>query len=316
MYDPRLEAIVAAHGVFLTREVKELGYDDGDITKAVRARVWHRIRRGAYTFTPIWRASTPEERHRIHIRAVVRAMPGPVAVSHVSNLVERGVAVWGVDLTRVHVTRLDGGAGRTERDVVHHEGLWLKDDLEVVNGLTLVKAPRAVVESLTICGVESGLVSTDNAIFQGLTTALEIENTYEMMQFWPRMRSAQLVLRLMDGRAQSAGESRWRYICWEQGLPRPEVQFEVYDVHGNLVGTTDLAWPKRGLLGEFDGQVKYGRLLKPGQQPGDVVFEEKKREDVLREITSFKMIRPIWRELDDHQALAHRTWKLFSPLAA
>src|SRR5690349_1937664 len=135
MFDARLEAIVGTHGVFLTREAKDLGYDNGDIAKAVRTRIWHRIRRGAYTFVPIWDAASPEERHRILIRAVVRSMEGRVAVSHVSNLVERGVAVWGADLTRVHVTRLDGGAGRTEKDVVHHEGLWLKDEVEVVHGL-------------------------------------------------------------------------------------------------------------------------------------------------------------------------------------
>jgi hypothetical protein len=51
------------------------------------------------------------------------------------------------------------------------------------------------------------------------------------------------------------------------------------------------------VLGEFDGKVKYGRLLKPGQAPGDAVFEEKRREDRLREVTQWRMGRLAWEDL-------------------
>ncbi|HSV39778.1 MAG TPA: type IV toxin-antitoxin system AbiEi family antitoxin domain-containing protein [Nocardioidaceae bacterium] len=316
MRDPRLEAIAAKHGVFLTREAKELGYEDKTITQAARSGLWHRVRHGAYVFPEVWHAADAVTRHRIRLRAVLRQTPGPVAASHVSSLVERGVATYGIDLTRVHVTRLDRGAGRIARDVQHHEGLWLHDDVEVVNGLSLIKAPRAVVETLTMCGTEPGLVLTDSAYNKGIATPLDVENTYDRMQFWPGMRSAQLVLRLADGRAESPGESRVRYICWEQGLPKPELQFEVYDEHGNLVGTTDFAWPNRQLLGEFDGKIKYGRLLKPGQDPGEVVFMEKQREDLLREITSWGMVRPVWDWLDDPRAVASRIGRAMRPRAA
>ena len=53
-----------------------------------------------------------------------------VALSHVSGVIDWDIPTWGLDLSRVHVTRLDGGAGRLEGDVVHHEGLSL--DHEVV----------------------------------------------------------------------------------------------------------------------------------------------------------------------------------------
>ncbi len=36
-------------------------------------------------------------------------------------------------------------------------------------------------------------------------------------------------------------------------------------------------------MGEFDGRIKYGRLLRPGQEAGDAVFEEKRREDAIRD---------------------------------
>ena len=52
------------------------------------------------------------------------------------------------------------------------------------------------------------------------------------------------------------------------------------------------------MIGEFDGRVKYGRLLKPGQDPGDVVFAEKRREDRLREATGCAIIRLVWSDYE------------------
>jgi hypothetical protein len=60
---------------------------------------------------------------------------------------------------------------------------------------------------------------------------------------------------------------------------------------------TDFAWPEHRLLGEFDGRVKYGRLLRPGEEPGDAVFREKRREDLLRRVTGWSMIRITWEDL-------------------
>jgi hypothetical protein len=71
----------------------------------------------------------------------------------------------------------------------------------------------------------------------------------------------------------------------------------VYDERGVLVGVTDMVWEEHRLLGEFDGRVKYGRLLRPGEEPGDAVFREKRREDELRRLTDFSMVRLTWADL-------------------
>ena len=75
------------------------------------------------------------------------------------------------------------------------------------------------------------------------------------------------------------------------------LQYRVYDRHGRLIGITDFAWPEHGVYGEFDGRVKYGRLLKPGQDPGEVVFAEKRREDLIRSATDGIMVRHTWADL-------------------
>jgi hypothetical protein len=115
------------------------------------------------------------------------------------------------------------------------------------------------------------------------------------------------VLRLADKRAESVGESRARFLYWSQGLPRPEVQFHVYDRRGRQLGISDLAWPAHKMLFEFDGRVKYGRLLEPGQEPGDAVFKEKLREDALRRETGWAMERATWSDLSRPAETARRT---------
>ena len=59
------------------------------------------------------------------------------------------------------------------------------------------------------------------------------------------------------------------------------------------------------VLGEFDGRVKYGRLLKPGQSPGDAVFAEKQREDALRDL-GFQVVRWTWDDLEAPGQVAER----------
>ena len=89
--------------------------------------------------------------------------------------------------------------------------------------------------------------------------------------------------------SQSVGKTLTRDLCFKHHLPEPTLQYKVYD-GARLVGITDFAWLKYGLLGEFDGKIKNGRLLKPGRTPGEVVFREKQREDEIREITGMGII--------------------------
>ena len=120
---------------------------------------------------------------------------------------------------------------------------------------------------------------------------------YQRVDRWPQTQHLQVPIRLMRPGAQSVGETRSRFLCWAQGLPEPELQFEVRNEMGIVVGVTDMAWPEHGVLGEFDGQVKYGRLLLPGESPGDAVFREKRREDEMRRLTGYVFVRMIWWDL-------------------
>ncbi len=101
-----------------------------------------------------------------------------------------------------------------------------------------------------------------------------------------------------SGQGPSRSVRHWDATsCGANTCPSHVLQFEVYDEHGNLVGRTDYAWPEFGMFGEFDGLVKYERYLRPGETAAQAVVREKRREDLLREITGWIMIRLIWADL-------------------
>jgi hypothetical protein len=61
----------------------------------------------------------------------------------------------------------------------------------------------------------------------------------------------------------------------------PQLQYHVVD-HGQLIGIADFSWDDHRHLGEFDGKIKYQKLLRPDETASDCVFREKRREDAMR----------------------------------
>ena len=299
------------HGVFLRREALDFGYRDWDLCDARKSGVITRIRHGAYVPTATWQHLDPVGRHRLLAQAVCLTHENRVALCHVSGAVEHGLRLWEADLSRVHVVRLDGASGGRERDVIYHQGEWTPDDIYASGELLVVDPQRCALETASLGTVESGLVTLDSVLDLGLGTVESLWSTYTTrMRRSPRSAKLQITLRLVRPGSQSVGESRARCMFWQQHLPEPVLQFEVYDATGNLVGTTDFAWPDHRLLGEFDGKVKYGRLLKPGEDPGDAVFREKTREDRLREATQWGFIRLVWADLYNPRGSAERVRRM------
>ncbi|MFF2111971.1 hypothetical protein [Rhodococcus koreensis] len=108
--------------------------------------------------------------------------------------------------------------------------------------------------------------------------------------------AARRVVHFVSGHSESVGESRSRVMLARGGLAVPSQQGEVFDPGGRRVGRVDFHFDGI-VLGEFDGRVKYGRLLKPGQSPGDAVFAEKQREDALRDL-GYQVVRWTREELE------------------
>jgi len=288
--------MATAAGFFTRQDALAAGHDDRSIRRALKSRLWLRLRVGTYTFPDLWPDDVPQQ-HRILGRAAASRFGPKVALSHVTAALAHDLTVWDADLSLVHTTRLDGGAGRTEAGIVHHEGLTLPSDLVTLDGGLVMHAARAAIETASAQSTEAGVVVLDSALHTGGCTAQELASTFDLMRSWPGMQHTQLAVRLADGRAESVGESRTRYLCYAFGLPAPQLQYEVHDATGRLLGVTDFAWPQYGLLGEFDGRMKYERFLREGELPGDAVFREKRREERICERTGWRMIRIVWADL-------------------
>lgn len=236
--DP-LRILAEANGFFTRAEAHAAGYDDNAIRRAVRNRLWTRVRQGAYTFSDLWRPSDPVARHLTMAHAVARRLGDRVALSHITAALEHGLLVWDADLSRVHVTRLDGGAGREEAGVVHHEALSLDEDLTRKGDHLVTKPDRAAVESASILSSEASVVVLDSGLHRKFFDTSAMLARFEIMQHWPGALHLEFAVRFADGRAESVGESRTRYLCYAHRLPAPELQFEVYDERRKLAGIAE-----------------------------------------------------------------------------
>lgn len=283
--------------VFQRREALEHGYVDKDLQRALRDGWLVRIRTGAYTFADVWEPADDFEKHRMRAHAAQRSHAVPVALSHTSAAVEHGLRLFEPDLSRIHLTCLDQPLGRTTGDIVYHRGVCSDRDLVLVGDHLSVSPVRAALEAASLSHVAGGLVILDSLLHLELGTLDDLRIGFEEMTGHPNSRSLQIIVRLTRPGAQSVGETLARHRMWRDHLPEPELQFEVRDQWGRLLGISDFAWPEYGLLGEFDGMVKYGRLRKWGETAGQAVEREKKREDRLREETGWLMVRLIWAEL-------------------
>jgi hypothetical protein len=149
------------------------------------------------------------------------------------------------------------------------------------------------------------VVAADHALRSGRVAREALERSADLARRRSGIRTAHQVIAFADPGAESAGESRSRVMMTREGLPRPELQFPIEGRAGAVIARTDFCWPGFKTVGEFDGAEKYGRKRRPGQQAGDAVFQEKLREDRIRDL-GFTVVRWTWAELDDPPALADK----------
>ena len=128
-------------------------------------------------------------------------------------------------------------------DVLEHKGL-------------LVVAPTpACVAIACRYGAEEGLVAADAAAAAGLTSQEALQDYVARRRRRRGIPQARLVAELVDSRAASPPESRFRYV-WVvlAGLPKPCVNRTLVHADGGYtLGKPDLLDPEAGLVGEYDG---------------------------------------------------------------
>ena len=104
------------------------------------------------------------------------------------------------------------------------------------------------------------------------------------------------MLRLVDGRRESVGESRCGVALAMAGIVATP-QVTITDAHGGFVARVDFLVEGTRVVVEFDGKVKYAA--------GDptVLWDEKRREDRLRRL-GYVVVRITWAHLERPGAVA------------
>jgi Transcriptional regulator, AbiEi antitoxin len=296
-------------GLRLRPDLLAAGYSDDDLRRLRRSGEIERVRRGAYLPAVDERLRHREARHALAVRAAVAQLPTESVVSHASAAVLHGLPVWRIPLDRVHVTR-DRPSGGHRRNGLHVHHIPLQqDEVTMVDGFLVTTAGRTLADLARATPFEQAVAVADAALFGEIVTRRELDEAVQRGARRPGNHKARRAIAFAAPGVESVGESRSRVLIARFQVPAPVLQWEV-PARGR-VGRADFAWPEQRTVGEFDGRIKYGRLLRPGQQPGDAVFDEKRREDAIRD-TGLRVVRWVWDELDCFGDVVERLWRAFA----
>lgn len=292
--------------VLLARDLVAEGYRYSDLTTLARAGELKHLRRGAYTRNL---AELDEaDRHRQLVFATLPLLVASV-VSHLSAAVLHQLPLPLVRLRYVQVTRPAAGSGQ-RRGLVHRFAAPLAtDEIAVVDGIPVTSLARTVVDLGRTLPFADAVAAADAALRRGLAPA-DLELAVDRAAGRPGVAAARRVAAFADARSESPGESHSRVVLQAIGLAPSSLQQIVVDHHGREVARCDFGWEAHRTVGEFDGLVKYGRPLKPGQTAADVVYAEKLREDAVRDV-GWQMVRWNWPGLQREQVLAEQLRRAF-----
>jgi len=292
-----------------TAELRAQGYGSDDLTRLVERRELVRVRRGAYVEPPTAPLSA-EARHRQLVAATLPLVAGDAVVSHRSAAVLHGLPLLDPPPEQVELTRSTARGGKN-RSLLHLYAAPLPpDEVTEIEGLPVTSLARTVVDLGRSLPFDAAVVTGDPALHAGLDPGL-LEASLALAAFRPGVAAARRAVRFLDGLSESPGESLSRVGMARDGIPKPKLQLRVPVEPGRLVARCDFGWPKYKTVGEFDGKVKYEKLLRPGETMRDVVWREKKREDALRDL-GWQVVRWLWADLYRPGVVAERLQRAFA----
>ena len=271
------------------------GVPDRTLRRAAERGELIKVHRGVYVASGVWERLSPTDRYRLRVAAAAEVAREPLVLSHRS-----AAAIWGMPLVgappddvEVLTSRTNGS--RREHGFRRRASPMPTRHLTREAGMVVTSIERTVVDLAASMPFPQGVAVVDWALARGIERR-DLGALAGDLALGRRETAAQRAIAFGDGRSGSAGESLSRVLIHRLGFPAPELQVRFEDRHG-LIGVVDFYWADAGLIGEFDGRVKYeDEAMLAGRRPVDVLMSEKRREDRLRR-TGRGVARWVWDDL-------------------
>ena len=294
-----------AHAVSLLRTRDDLlreGSSERKLRSDVERGVLRRVHRGRYVSGADWADLWPEGRQLVRILAVRSASPGEGPVfSHAS-----AAALWGLPLhgpipDTVHTVIRGRRHSRAEPGVMRHSLLLDATDVVRRHGMLCTSLIRTVFDVARTLPPEAAIAVGDAALrlvsVRGNDVDPDAVDTWRdeldgMCAAGLRgVRRARWVGEFADGRAQLPGESVSRLQLHRLGFRDIALQVPIEGATGARY-FADFGFRRSRAFGEFDGEGKYlDPALRGHETPAEIVLAEKRREDDIRGVTGWRVVR-------------------------
>lgn len=294
-------------GLIFARDVAAIHGRRDHLSRACQRGDLVRIHHGVYVEAEQWRELKPWQRFTVRSRAAGLA-DARVTVSHASALAVHGCPLL---VSERPVEALAAGARRGHRTPhIHYRGTGCPDALtEMIDGVRATTLARSLAEFAARATVGEAVVALDWALQpatrrgEARATRDEVRAAAEALSLTRGRRRLEFALTFADERSESAGESYSRVLMAMLGFADPELQ-QVIALDTGGVARVDFRWPEQRLVGEFDGLDKYRSAeLLNGKSAGEVVMDEKRREDAIRRAGD-GVVRWEWWHLSEPVRLA------------
>jgi len=280
------------------------GFTDDEIRRNRRSGLWQSVHRGTYCVSSELASLANHEKYALRVLAIAARSPHLV-VSHHSAAILLGLPVKDQHLDTVYLIRRGAGGGRSANGRTVRAAQLDPDETVLVNGVLVTSVARTLVDLGCTASRDAAVMAADHALRRRMVTPAELSDAMARSSHRRGCAAARRAMRFADGRSESPGESMTRVILDQLGLPVPHLQVSIFTPGQRFVGRTDLGYPELGVLLEFDGFVKYSKLLKGDEQAVDVVVREKDRENLIRGM-GYLVIRIVWADLSKPARLADR----------
>jgi len=287
-----------------TNQLNAVGQSPKVRARLTRAGELVVVRHGAYSDAP---PAGALDRHRRLIAGTVPLLGEATVLSHVSAGVLHGLPSWESMLAKVTVVRRTNGHGSRRRYLHVRTASLAPWEVVEVDGCTATSIERTAIDLARCVDFERAVAVLDAALHLG-GDLLAMWDVLAQATGRHGVGTARAAMEFADARSESVGESVSRVRIADSGLPMPELQLNVFDSLGAWLARPDFCWEALGVLGEFDGRVKY---LGTRDEVAHAVMKEKRREARLREM-GWVVVRWEWADLADLQAFRRRVESAFA----